>query len=73
MFARVANSYLLQDRRNVTLNPTTIVQHQLDAYNAHDVEAWMAIYSDDVQHFEFPSTLVASGAAQARERLSVRF
>ena len=33
----------------------------------------MAIYSDDVQHFEFPSTLlVASGAAQVRERLSVR-
>ena len=32
----------------------------------------MAIYSDDVQHFEFPSTLVASGAVQVRERLSVR-
>ena len=56
-----------------TSDPTTIVQRQLDACNAHDVDALMAIYSDDVQHFEFPSTLVASGAAQVRERLSVRF
>ena len=56
----------------MTTDPVTIVQRQLDAYNAHDVEALMAIYSDDVQHFEFPSTLVASGAAQVRERLSVR-
>ena len=56
----------------MTPDPTTIVQRQLDAYNAHDLDALMAIYSDDVQHFEFPSTLVASGAAQVRERLSVR-
>ena len=54
-------------------DPVTIVQRQLDAYNAHDLDALMAIYSDDVQHFEFPSTLVANGAAQVRERLSVRF
>lgn len=53
-------------------DPAAIVQRQLDAYNAHDVDALMAIYSDDIQHFEFPSTLVASGAAQVRERLSVR-
>ena len=32
----------------------------------------MEIYCDDVQHFEFPSTLVANGAAQVQERLSVR-
>ena len=56
----------------MTSDPTTIVQRQLDAYNAHDVDALMAIYSEDIQHFEFPSTLVASGAAQVRERLSVR-
>ena len=56
----------------MTPDPTTIVQRQLDAYTAHDLDALMAIYSDDVQHFEFPSTLVASGAAQVRERLSVR-
>jgi hypothetical protein len=50
----------------------TVVQRQLDAYNARDIDALMATYSDDVLHYEFPSTLVASGAAQVRERLAVR-
>ena len=52
--------------------PQTVVQRQLDAYNAHDIDLLMATYADDVQHFEFPSTLIASGAAQVRERLCVR-
>ena len=55
-----------------TVTPQSVVQRQLDAYNAHDIDSLMATYSDDVQHFEFPSTLVASGAAQVRERLCVR-
>jgi len=53
-------------------DPVTIVQRQLEAYNARDIDALMATYSDDVLHYEFPSTLVASGAAQVRERLAVR-
>ena len=55
-----------------TVTPQSVVQSQLDAYNAHDIDALMATYADDVQHFEFPSTMVASGAAQVRERLCVR-
>lgn len=57
---------------NKTVCAEAVVQRQLDAYNAHDIDALMATYSDDVQHFEFPSTLVASGTAQVRERLTVR-
>lgn len=54
------------------MTPQTVVQRQLDAYNARDIDALMATYADDVEHFEFPSTLVASGAVQVRERLAVR-
>ena len=49
-----------------------VVQRQLDAYNARDIDAVMATYADNVEHFEFPSTLVASSAAEVRERLMVR-
>ena len=49
-----------------------VVQRQLDAYNARDIDAVMATYADDVEHFEFPSTRVASSAAEVRERLLVR-
>ena len=55
-----------------TIVAAALVQRQLDAYNARDIDALMATYAEDVQHFEFPSTLVATGAAQVRERLSVR-
>lgn len=53
--------------------PETVVQAQLDAYNAHDVEALAAIYADDAQQFQHPATLLASGGAQLRERFSARF
>lgn len=50
-----------------------VVQRQLDAYNARDVEGLLAIYADDAQLFEHPATLLATGAAALRERFAVRF
>ena len=55
-----------------SLSPESIVQRQLDAYNARDVEALLATYADDAQQFEYPSTLLASGKAQLRERMATR-
>jgi hypothetical protein len=53
--------------------PETIVQRQLDAYNARDIDALTATYADDAQQFEYPATLLASGTAQLRERFAARF
>ena len=53
--------------------PESVVQRQLDAYNARDVDALMATYADDAQQFEYPATLLTSGAAQLRERITERF
>ncbi len=55
------------------LSPESIVQHQLDAYNARDIEALLAIYADDAQMFEHPSKLLASGPTELRERFAARF
>jgi hypothetical protein len=55
------------------VNPETIVQRQLDAYNAKDIAALMAVYAEDAQQFEHPTKLLAEGAAQIRERLVARF
>ena len=57
---------------NKSTSAEALVQRQLDAYNARGIDALMAIYADDVEHFEFPSTMVANGAAQLRERLTAR-
>ena len=53
--------------------PESVVQRQLDAYNARDIDALMATYSDDAQQFEYPTTLLTTGAAQVRERIATRF
>ncbi len=54
------------------MTPETLVQQQLDAYNARDIDALMATYADDVQVFEHPATLLANGARALRERQMVR-
>ncbi len=58
------------------MNPADIekvIQIQLDAYNAHDIEAFMAMWAEDALYFEHPSTLLASGAAEIRARHVARF
>lgn len=54
-------------------DPSSVVQRQLDAYNARDVDAIIATYADDAQQFEHPSKLLASGTAELRERFAARF
>jgi hypothetical protein len=54
-------------------DPATIVQQQLDAYNARDIEAFMATWAADAQLFDHPATLVADGAVEIRDRHVVRF
>ena len=51
----------------------SVVQRQLDAYNARDVDALVATYAEDAQQFEYPATLLTSGSAQLRERITARF
>lgn len=56
-----------------SITPESVVQCQLDAYNARDVDALVGTYADDAQQFEYPSTLLTSGTAQLRERITARF
>jgi hypothetical protein len=54
-------------------DPAAVVQRQLDAYNARDVEALVAIYAEDVRQYEHPDKLVAQGSAEIRARFAARF
>ena len=50
------------------MNPADPVQRQLDAYNAHDLERFVAEYVDDIQVFRPPATEpVLSGKAAFAE------
>jgi hypothetical protein len=48
--------------KTAELDPGAIVQRQLEAYNARDIEELLKAYAPDAQIFEHPSTLLASGA-----------
>jgi hypothetical protein len=55
------------------MSPEAIVQRQLDAYNAKNVDALMAVYAEGAQQFEHPSKLLANGATEIRARFEARF
>jgi len=43
-------------RKGDAVSPTEVVQRQLDAYNAHDLQAFLATYSEAATIFRMPST-----------------
>ena len=54
--------------------PEAVVERQLGAYNAHDVEAFAACYAEDVELYEFPATLrTARGKAGLKAFYAQRF
>jgi putative hydrolase of HD superfamily len=54
-------------------NPAAPVARQLDAYNARDIEGFMACWAPDCEYYAFPSTLLAQGAEAVRARHVERF
>jgi hypothetical protein len=58
---------------SVVTKSEVIIQRQLDAYNAKDIEAFMACWAPDAKVYAHPDTLLAEGAAAIRARHEVRF
>ena len=50
-----------------------VVRRQLDAYNARDIDAFMAHWAEDAAVFAWPATPLASCAAEIRSRHVERF
>lgn len=50
-----------------------LVQRQLDAYNAKDLDAWLGTYAVDARQFQLHGACLASGHAEMRQRIALRF
>lgn len=50
-----------------------LAQAQLDAYNARDIDAFMAVYSDSVKVYRFPDELMMQGHDEMRARYAAMF
>lgn len=44
----------------------SVVQKQLEAYNAKDLETFLDCYSDEIEVFDHPNTLIMSGKERMR-------
>jgi imidazolonepropionase-like amidohydrolase len=47
--------------------PLALVQRQLNAYNGHDLEAFLEPYAEDVEIYQFPNTLQMKGKEAMRK------
>jgi hypothetical protein len=56
-----------------TQAPAAVVQAQLDAYNAKDIDALLATYALDAEQFTLHGERLAQGHAAMRERFLQRF
>ena len=54
-------------------SPLTVVQAQLDAFNARDIDALMATYAPDAEQFVLHGERLAQGHAELRPRYLARF
>lgn len=50
-----------------------VVQAQLDAYNARDLDTWLSTYSEDAEQFMLHMGSLAKGHAAIRKRMEERF
>ena len=50
-----------------------VVQQQLDAYNARDLDGWLATYKPDAEQYLLHAGVMASGHEAIRKRMAERF
>ena len=55
------------------MQPADLVQAQLDAYNRKDIDALLATYAPDAEHYLLHGDLMAKGHDQLRPRFLARF
>ena len=63
----VKNGQVFKTEEILTYTPEDLAQIQLNAYNAKDIEAFLAVYDDSVEVYEFPDKLMYVGLQKMRE------
>jgi imidazolonepropionase-like amidohydrolase len=64
---------IIEPQQLLKPTPEMLVQQQLNAYNAHDIEAFLAPYSDIVALYDLNGKLLTKGKEQMRQQYSGYF
>lgn len=67
------NGNVLDLESLIPITPELLVQQQLNAYNARNIEAFLEPYSDDVEIYTFPNTLISKGKDEMRKSYTQMF
>jgi uncharacterized protein (TIGR02246 family) len=62
-----------QNARVTALTAEQVVQAQVDAYNRHDIEAFLNTYAPEVEIYDHPDKLRLSGLEQMRKSYTAFF
>jgi hypothetical protein len=72
-FSQAVRLYATSILYSMTPSPLALVQAQLDAYNAKDIDALMLTYAEDAEQFTLHGECIAKGHDQLRPRFLSRF
>lgn len=67
IYAIVKNGKVFYPGEIIKKTPEDIVQQQVNAYNARDLEAFIATYSPEIKIYTHPDTLRSTGHAEMRK------
>jgi hypothetical protein len=73
VFLVLKNGKVYDPSKVLVNKPEDLAQIQLNAYNAKDIESFLAVYSDDVEIFKFPDSLLYKGKDKMREVYTTYF
>jgi hypothetical protein len=62
----ISKGMVLHPDSIIVNTPVQLVQQQLNAYNAHDLDAFLEPYAEEVELYEFPAKLLSKGKTQMR-------
>ncbi|HSN61751.1 MAG TPA: amidohydrolase family protein, partial [Ferruginibacter sp.] len=67
------NGMLLLPDSIIKESPEAIVQRQLNAYNARNIDAFMDTYADDVELYSFPNKFISKGKEEMKNNYNAMF
>lgn len=69
----IKDGQILNVKNMLNESPEQIVQRQLIAYNAGNIEAFLSTFAEDVKAYEFPNKLIMEGKEKFREVYGKKF
>ncbi len=69
----IKNGHVINPDTLITITPLSLVQQQLNSYNARSIDAFVAPYADDAELYEFPDKLIGKGKDAMRKAYTTVF